>query len=91
MTYEEKRKFMLQVKDETETTASRACLYYVICFWASPFTGEVDYRRGYFDDVSEGLKYREDLRALYRDKFMFNYFIASNLSSGDIDGGLLDD
>ena len=91
MTTEEKRQYMLQIKDETETIASRACLYYVICFWASPLTEGVDYRRGYFDDVSEGIKYREDLRALYRDKFMFNYFIASNLSSGDIDGGLLDD
>lgn len=91
MTMEEKRKFMLQIKEETETTASRACLYYVICFWASPFTGHVEYRRGYFDDISEAIKYAEDLRALYRDKFMFKYFIASNLSSGDTDGGLLDD
>ena len=91
MTTEEKRQYMLQIKDETETIVSRACLYYVICFWASPLTGGVDYRRGYFDDASEGIKYREDLRALYRDKFMFNYFIASNLNSGDIDGGLLDD
>ena len=91
MTTEEKRKFMLQVKDETETTAGRSGLYYVICFWESPFTGGVEYRRGYFDDISEAVKYQEDLRALYRDKFMFNYFIASNLSSGDIDGGLLDD
>ena len=91
MTYEEKRKFMLQVKDETETIASRACLYYVICFWESPFTGAVEYRRGYFDDISEAIKYQEDIRTLYRERFMFNYFIASNLSSGDIDGGLLDD
>ena len=91
MTHEEKRKFMLQVTDETETTASRACLYYVICFWHSPITDNIEYRRGYFDDISEAIKYQEDLRALYRDKFMFNYFIASNLSSGDTDGGLLDD
>ena len=91
MTHEEKRKFMLQIKEETETTASRACLYYVICFWPSPFTGKVEYRRGYFDDISEAIKYQEDLRTLYRDKFMFKYFIASNLSSGDTDGGLLDD
>lgn len=91
MTTEEKRKFMLQIKDETETTTGKAGLYYVICFWASPFTGGVDYRRGYFDDISEAIKYQEDLKALYRDKFMFNYFIASNLTSGDTDGGLLDD
>lgn len=89
MTYEEKRKFMLQVKDETETTASRACLYYVICFWESPFG--IDYRRGYFDEINEAIKYRDDLKALYRDKFRFKYFIASNLVSGDTDGGLLDD
>lgn len=91
MTHEEKRKFMLQIKDETETTAGKAGLYYVICFWASPFIEGVDYRRGYFDDISEAIKYQEDLRTLYRERFMFNYFIASNLSSGDIDGGLLDD
>ena len=91
MTTEEKIKFMLKIKDETETTASRACLYYVICFWLSPFTRHVEYRRGYFDDISEAIKYQEDLKALYRDTFMFKYFIASNLISGDTDGGLLND
>ena len=66
---------------------------FVLCylFLASPFTERVEYRRGYFDDISEAIKYQEDLRALYRDKFMFKYFIVSNLISGDTDGGLLDD
>lgn len=91
MTKNEKRKFMLQVKDETETTASRAGLYYVICFWVSPFTDSVEYRRGYFDDTSEALKYMADVKAIYKDRFLFNYYIASNLISGDTDGGLLDD
>ena len=91
MTTEEKRKFMLQIKDETETTAGKADLYYVICFWASPFTGDVEYRRGYFDEINEAIKYWDYLKALYRDKFRFKYFITSNLSSGDSDGGLLDD
>ena len=81
---------MLKIVEETQNRAAND-LYYIICFWESPFTGGVEYRRGYFDDISEAIKYQEDLRALYRDKFMFNYFIASNLSSGDIDGGLLDD
>ena len=91
MTHEEKRKFMLQVKDETETTASRACLYYVICFWHSPITDNIDYRRGYFDDVSEAISYEEHLRSLYKDNFNFKYFVATNVLSGDTDGGLLDD
>ena len=91
MTHEEKREFMLQIKDETETTAGKAGLYYVICFWASPFTGRVEYRRGYFDDVSEAISYEEHVRSIYKDKFNFKYFIATNVLSGDIDGGLLDD
>ena len=90
MTHEEKRQYMLKIVEETQNRANND-LYYVVCFWASPFTGGVEYRRGYFDDISEAIKYQEDLKALYRDKFMFNYFIASNLSSGDTDGGLLDD
>ena len=91
MTHEDKRKFMIQVKDETETTAGKAGLYYVICFWTSPFTGKVEYRRGYFDDVSEAISYEEHVRSIYKDKFNFKYFIATNVLSGDIDGGLLDD
>ncbi len=90
MTHEEKRQFMLKIVEETQNRAAND-LYYVICFWKSPFTGRVEYRRGYFDDISEAIKYQEDLRALYRGRFMFKYFIASNLSSGDTDGGLLDD
>ena len=82
---------MLQIKDETETTASRACLYYVICFWYSPITDNIEYRRGYFDDVSEAISYEETLRSIYKDNFNFKYFISTNVLSGDIDGGLLHD
>ena len=88
MTREEKRKFMLQVKDETETTAGKADLYYVICFWMSPIIDSVDHRRAYFDDFSEAISFQTRMIQQYKN---MKYFIASNLSSGDTDGGLLDD
>ena len=89
MTTEEKRNFMLQISDETETTAGKSNLYYVICFWKSVITDSIDYRRAYFDDVSEAICYRGTLIERYQKKFKF--YITSNLLTGDIDGGLLDD
>lgn len=89
MTKEEKRQFMLQIAEETEVTANKSGLYYIICFWMSPITDKIDYRRAYFDDVSEGICYRGILIERYQKKF--NYYIASNMLAGDTDGGLLDD
>ena len=46
MTHEEKRNFMLLVTDETENTASKACLYYVICFWHHLLQKELSIEEG---------------------------------------------
>lgn len=86
MTYEAKRAFMKQVDAEVCERASRADLYYVILFWLSPISETVEHRQGYFDDFTEASNYMFSMKEKYKDR---KYFIASNTSSGDIDGGLL--
>ena len=88
MTYEEKRKAMQDIVKQVEDKAAKADLYYVICFWMSPIIDTVDHRQAYFDDFSEAFSYKTNMLRQYKDT---KYYVASNLSSGDIDGGLLDD
>ena len=86
MTYEEKRKEMKDIVKQVEDKAAKADLYYVICFWMSPIIDAVDHRQAYFDDFSEAFSYKTKMLREYKD---MKYYVASNLSSGDIDGGLL--
>ena len=86
MTYEEKRTFMKSVTNNVEEKAAKADLYYVICFWMSPIIDAVDHRQAYFDDFSEGVSYQTRMIQQYKN---MKYYIASNISSGDTDGGLL--
>lgn len=86
MTYEEKRKAMQDIVKQVEDKAAKADLYYVICFWMSPIIDAVDHRQAYFDDFSEAVSYQTRMIQQYKS---MKYYIASNLSSGDTDGGLL--
>lgn len=87
MTIEEKRQYMLKIVKETEEKAKD--LYYVICFWMSPISNIVESRRGYFDDINEAIAYEYIMTHKYENSV--KYYIATNMSSGDSDGGLLDD
>lgn len=91
MTTEEKRRFMLQVAEETNDKAEKCGLFYVICFWMSPITDRVEYRRAYFDEVTEGISYETTMMNTYNQNFRFKYYITTNMLAGDTDGGLLDD
>ena len=86
MTYKEMRTSMKMITKHVEEKAAKADLYYVICFWMSPIIDAVDHRQAYFDDFSEAFSYETKLLREYKD---MKYYVASNLSSGDIDGGLL--
>lgn len=86
MTYEEKRTAMKGIVKQVEDKAAKADLYYVICFWMSPIIEAVDHRKAYFDDFSEAVSYQTRMIQQYKN---MKYYIASNLSSGDTDGGLL--
>ena len=86
MTYDEKRNFMKHVTNEVEQKAAKADLYYVICFWMSPIIDAVDHRQAYFDDFSEAISFQTRMIQQYKT---MKYYIASNISSGDTDGGLL--
>ena len=88
LTIEEKRKYMLNIVKETEFKAGLNDFYYVICFWKSPILEAIDYRRAYFDDISEAISYQTNLIQQYKN---FKWFVSSNISSGDTDGGLLED
>ena len=88
MTYEEKRSFMKECIKDVEEKAAKADLYYVICFWMSPIVDAIDNRQAYFDDFFEALSYQTRMIQQYKN---MKYYVASNLSSGDIDGGLLND
>ena len=86
MTYEEKRNFMKEFTHSVEEKAAKADLYYVICFWMSPIIDAIDHRQAYFDDFSEAVSYQTRMIQQYNN---MKYYIASNISSGDTDGGLL--
>ena len=86
MTYEDKRIFMKDITKRVEERAAKADLYYVICFWMSPIIDAVDHRQAYFDDFSEAVSFQTRMIQQYRN---MKYYIASNISSGDTDGGLL--
>ena len=86
MTYEEKRKCMQNITKQVEEKAAKADLYYVICFWLSPIIDGIDHRQAYFDDFSEAISYQSRMIQQYKNR---NYYIASNISSADTDGGLL--
>ena len=86
MTHEEKRTFMKNITCKVEERAQKADLYYVICFWMSPIIDAVDHRQAYFDDFSEAISYQSRMIQQYKS---MKYYIASNLSSADTDGGLL--
>ena len=86
MTYEEKRKAMKDIVKQVEDKAAKADLYYVICFWMSPIIEAVDHRQAYFDDFSEAVSFQTRMIQQYKN---MKYYIASNISSGDTDGGLL--
>lgn len=86
MNYEEKRTVMKQIVERVETRAAKADLYYVICFWHSPIIDAIDHRQAYFDDFSEAISFETRMIQQYKN---MQYYIASNISSGDTDGGLL--
>ena len=86
MTYEEKRAFMLEIDHQVSLKAEKADLYYVICFWISPITEGIEHRQAYFDEFSEAINYQTSMIKQYKNR---KYFITSNLSSGNTDGGLL--
>lgn len=86
MTYEEKRTFIREVNRQVEERASKADLYYVIVFWMSAIIDTIDHRQAYFDDFSEAISYQTRMIQQYKN---MKYYVASNISSGDTDGGLL--
>ena len=86
MTQEEKRAILKDVTRHIEERAAKADLYYVICFWMSPIIDSIDHRQAYFDDFSEAVMYQTRMVQQYKH---MKYYIASNISSGDTDGGLI--
>lgn len=86
LTYEEKRTFIKQIDKEVSDRAQKAELYYVICFYMSPITEHVEHRQAYFDDFTEAHSFMFNMKEKYKAR---KFYIASNLSMGDIDGGLL--
>ena len=88
MTYTERRTFMRNITKQIEDRAAKADLYYVICFWMSPIIDAVDHRQAYFDDFSEAVSFQTKMIQQYKN---MKYYIASNISSGDTDGGLIND
>lgn len=84
--YDSNISWMRKIYEETLTKAEQSELFYVLLFWDSTISSEVDYRRAYFQENSEAVAYREQLIATM-DKYKFKYQIYS--STEDIYGGLV--
>lgn len=67
MTYEEKRSYMLEVTRKVEDRAQKADLYYVICFWFSPLSEQLEHRQGYFDEFSEAYNFKVNMSKQYKN------------------------
>ena len=77
---------MRKIYNETLTKAEQSELFYVLLFWDSTISSEVDYRRAYFQENSEVVSYIEQLIA-GMNKYKFKYQIYS--STQNVDCGLL--
>ena len=75
-----------KIYEETLKKSEQAELFYVLLFWDSTISAEVDYRRAYFQENLEAVAYRERLIATM-NKYKFKYQIYS--STQNVDGGLL--
>lgn len=88
MTQEKIRAAMKDIEFRVSDTAAKADLFYVICFWFSPVTENVEHRTGYFDEISEAIAFETMLEQTY-NKFNFKWHIVNNTTSVNLDGGLL--
>ena len=74
---------------EVSTKALETESYYVLCFWESPITNQIESRVGYFENGVEAEFYKNTLVKVYRDNLKLPYQIESNVSYiGTVYGGL---
>lgn len=87
-----KEPILQEIRNVTELTrerASKADLFYVICFWKSNLTTTFDFRCAYFEDVSEALRWKASVEKTY-DEWGFKYYITSDISTCDTDCGFFE-
>ena len=77
---------MRKIYEETLQKAEQSELFYVLLFWDSTISSEVDYRRAYFQENAEAVAYKERLIDAM-NKYKFKYQIYS--STENIYGGLV--
>ena len=72
--------------EQIELKANSIDVYYVVIFWLSPINDAIEYRVGYFEDFTEAIMYQTKLIQTYKSA---KYYVSTNISSADTDGGLL--
>lgn len=86
-TYTEVRTYCKTIIEKIELKAHKANLYYVVCFWKTPFNN-IDHRVAYFESVIEAsIWFQSTLEKYAKDKC----YIVSDIQSLNYDGKLLDE
>ena len=86
--YEQVRDCVVNNSTKIADRADKADLFFVICFWQSPITNNIDHRVGYFESIGEACNFSDMLVDTYK-RYNFKFYIVSSVST-DVDGGLFD-